>query len=64
MDYGELKVKVRGIKYRIDFEGYDTYATNEYGEKKQIYNHITKNPLIIKDRIKYAWKLKPYREKK
>ena len=61
MNYGGIKIKVRGKKYKVEYEGYYTYATNENGERQLLDSHLLKDPERLKDRIKFAWKLKPYR---
>jgi ribosomal protein L6P/L9E len=74
MNYGDCKVTVRGIKYRIDQEPDGVYATNEDGEKKKISDRheLTKDASelmvtvrgLLKNLIKHAWHLKPFRETK
>ena len=56
----QSKIVVRGIKYWLNYNKDLTFATNEYGEKKLISEHHISGDLA-KDRIKKAWKLKPYR---
>ncbi len=64
MNYGDNKVIVRGIKYKVYHQANKTFAVNEYMESNLLANSIVKQIPILKELIKRAWKLKPYRDSK
>ena len=64
MKHGEKIVKVRGNKFKIEYDQ-GTFATSKLdGTKRRISAAKITHKGTIQDNIKRTWKLNPYREEK